>query len=202
MAKGIKNKIGIKIFIKKNLQVFSDQKQSVKRKFLYNKSSLKKTEGGPYKEKILNSVEEQILEAAGIAVAVDGLTKITVHGSKPDLPPEDLETSFFDAPPQDLNSSFLYVFDSDEDDSNLQHPEKKPKLQIPEILLKNKSSKTNFKENLKYADEFYKQLFDKIDSLIELKKKTVAIKEAEHNINMEIKRIELQIKIKELEKLN
>lgn len=62
--------------------MFADQKQLVKKKLSFNKSSRKKTGGGPFEEKPLSVVEEQILEAAGIDKAVAGLKDVRIFGSQ------------------------------------------------------------------------------------------------------------------------
>lgn len=61
--------------------MYADQKQLVKRKVALNKSSKKRTGGGPYEEKVLSFAEGQILAAAGIEVAVEGLKNIQSFGS-------------------------------------------------------------------------------------------------------------------------
>lgn len=49
------------------------------KKTLFNKAAKRKTGGGPYEEKFITNVEEQIIEASGLEVAVEGLQNVMNH---------------------------------------------------------------------------------------------------------------------------
>ncbi|XP_039969667.1 uncharacterized protein LOC120781510 [Bactrocera tryoni] len=84
-------------------KVFADQKHNVKKKLSFNKASKQRTGGGPYEEKYLTTAEEQLLQATGMDVAVEGLGEVRTFGNS--TPEKE--------PVEKLMAKLLY---SDEDD--------------------------------------------------------------------------------------
>ncbi|TMW46030.1 hypothetical protein DOY81_008891 [Sarcophaga bullata] len=62
-----------------------ENKKMFWRSFCFNKPSKQKTGGGPYQEMILTSAEEQIIQATGVDLHVEGLSSVKTFG-KPHLP--------------------------------------------------------------------------------------------------------------------
>lgn len=66
----------------KNLKVWYDYKYKVKAKLRANAQSLKKTGGGPYKEKKLNVFEESVIRSCGLESTVGGIKSVKSYGSR------------------------------------------------------------------------------------------------------------------------
>ncbi|KAI8118638.1 class 2/F/G isoform, Protein bunched [Lucilia cuprina] len=78
-------------------------------------------------------------------------------------------------------------------------PEQDLSITDEEVLKKTplKETKLEFDLTAKFSqDDYYQSILQKLDNLIAIKSKSLAMKEAEHNLNTEIKKIELQIKVK------
>lgn len=74
----------------------------MKRKLSFNKTSKKETGGGPFKEKLLSAAEEQIVEAAGLTAAVEGLSSVKTFGTSMNID-EILENILEDSNHEDEN---------------------------------------------------------------------------------------------------
>ncbi|XP_058820017.1 uncharacterized protein LOC131682511 [Topomyia yanbarensis] len=66
-------------------KVWADYKYKVKNKLRHNVNSVKKTGGGPNKQKLLNPYEESVVRSAGLNVAVSGIAKAKSFGCRKSL---------------------------------------------------------------------------------------------------------------------
>lgn len=186
-------------------QVFADQKHSVKKKLSFNKFSKTKTGGGPYEEKVLTAAEEMISEASGLSTAVEGLEKVKSFGS----------TSAADEAYEDV---MLLEDEEIENVSNVveESARRKGRKQRSDekcsILKENISATQKWRgeksekidrliELQEKSNSYQKEQLRKLNKVIRLKEKSLKLKEAEHQINMEVKKMDLEIKTLELEVL-
>lgn len=181
--------------------MYADQKHQVKKKLSFNKASKKQTGGGPYEEKLLTSSEEQILEAAGLSAAVEGLCSVASFGTSKEVAIERNE----EVPEIDTRDDI-----ADKVDDISSTPGTSKPRRIKEV-----TKMSLLQANLEKGDEGRRELSSYFQSLIEIKKdslklkeetckikqKSLQIKEEEHIKNMEIKKVELEIKTLELEML-
>lgn len=221
--------------------MYADQKQMVKKKVAFNKSSKKRTGGGPYEEKVLSLAEEQILAAAGIEVAVEGLKNVQSFGSVQiecsqtknlngslenidDLPCSS-PCALTDTEESQIQCIFSSLMGTDEnvEEKNSQ-PTKEKRKELPKISQRAKENKTTLlQKNITSTESYHKEMLQKFDTLIqinkrnlelkekevevasqllEIKKKTLEMKEMKQELEMQIKAMELQIRKKELETLD
>ncbi|XP_049302130.1 uncharacterized protein LOC125775513 [Bactrocera dorsalis] len=165
-------------------KVFADQKHNIKKKISFNKASKQRTGGGPYEEKLLTAAEEQLLQATGIDVAVEGLTVVKSFGNV--------------EPEEGLNELVEMILDSEEEDptpstsrSATKSCKAKPTVESEKLSL--------LKCNLRAYEVTQAQINNNIEKLLALKQRSLQIKEEAHAADMKIKAIELEIKTHELD---
>ncbi|XP_049317088.1 uncharacterized protein LOC125779940 [Bactrocera dorsalis] len=168
-------------------KVFADQKHNVKKKLSFNKASKQRTGGGPYEEKYLTTAEEQLLQATGMDVAVEGLGEVRTFGNS--TPEKE--------PVEKLMAEFLY---SGEDDvppkpSTSRSATKRSKQDAADEKL------ALIKENMIAFESYQQSIGAKLDKLIALKERSMEMKKEAHKAYMEVKAIELQINRIQLEAL-
>ena len=161
----------------------------MKKKFSFNKSSLKRTGGGPYEEKLLSQVEEQILEAAGIAVSVEGLTTVQSFGSNLKRKPLDNlpQTSNIETRKEQDDEfssiSALELFDNDEnsftiiEDDCQKNKSTRPKTKTTykePPKTRERETKTNLlKNNITSTELYHQEMLQRFDLLIEIENKNL-----------------------------
>lgn len=149
----------------------------------------------------LTPAEEQIVQAAGISAAVEGLSSIKTFGSSNQL---NIQQEIVELLSNENVDKLTFLSDT-VDCTSVEKDTSK-------ISLKNARRETKLnllKSNIEKFEESQDMLNDKLDRLLklversnELKEKSIRMKEAEHVANMELKKIDLEIKTKELELLN
>lgn len=187
--------------------MFADQKFNAKKKVSFNKASKKKTGGGPYEEMVITSAEEQIIQASGLDVAVEGLSSVTSFGK-----PKTKEKE------QDVNKSLQLLLE-DEDDIDVRAEDDVDEYvekEKPRQYTKSSDSKlTILKSHIQTTEEHQRDQNSKHDHIVSLKVKSLKIKERmesfkerslkikeeEHTINMALKKVDLEKKTFELEML-
>ncbi|XP_065368830.1 uncharacterized protein LOC135961261 [Calliphora vicina] len=213
-------------------KVYADQKQNVKKKIQFNKSSKKRTRGGPFEEKILSQVEEQIVAAAGLEASVDGLTIVKSFGFQSKTV-EDIVSATTQENSRDISCTSLFSDDEEMPENisslieNKDVGEKEKavaKNAPPKIYKKERETKTILlKKNMMTTELYQKEMLKRLDKIIEIENKNLELKEKEvdissqlldlkikifkmkergQNLSTQIKEMELQIRKKELEKLN
>lgn len=172
----------------------------VKKKLSYNKSSIKKTGGGPFNEKPLSVADEKILEAAGLDVAVAGLQEVRTFGSQNQQHKEiDDNTTVSCEESDDLIEKLMDTFEEDDTPKKTvsvhcgSSSSKKEPRETKTILLKN---------NICATETYHNEVLKRLDKIIQIKEKKMEMATEFHKINMDIKKIELNIRTKELEQLN
>lgn len=191
-------------------------KSSTRKKISFNKASKQKTGGGPYQEMILTSAEEQIIQATGVDLHVEGLS-VKTYG-KP-RSPSKCEVDEL------VNESMQSILENEESDDVVNeyvekeqprrfvkkekiikqsivssHVEKTEAFQR-ELLLKTDCVLALLTSHTKKMEEYKQEENAKLQRLLLIKERSLNIKEEEHRANMAIKQVELQIKTLELEVL-
>lgn len=155
----------------------------------FNKESRKRTGGGPFQELALSSAEELILEAAGIEVAVDGLSFVEPF-------PKKVSKTNVDEILEEIQV---------EDTSQSEYKEDVGSGEVTvKVNKKTTSSETKInllERNLKKIEESKLDIGSKLDRLLELKERSLKIKIEQHSAEMKKLKIDLEIKAIELEKL-
>lgn len=163
----------------------------MKKKLSFNKASKKKTGGGPYEEKFLSAAEKQIVTAAGITVAVEGLSIVKTFGSSKDMVEEILMELDENGPE-----------DSESDDPETNEKQKIDETPCSSVPRRKAASKISLLEqNIEKGDEWRSDMKDYLKSFVELKKKSVKIQEDEYELNQKfyrLKKEENSIRLKEL----
>ncbi|KAI8114878.1 hypothetical protein CVS40_12788 [Lucilia cuprina] len=149
--------------------IYADQKQLVKKKVSFNKSSKnKKTGGGPFEEKHLSVAEEQILEAAGIEVSVVGLQEICSFGKK-NQEVEQCNSSEGTSTSQgnEADEYISEVMDIVDNEENEEMPKKDRSLHLPITRKEPRETKTSLlKNNISANDKYHAEVLKRLDKII------------------------------------
>lgn len=175
-------------------QVYADQKHNAKKKLSFNKASKRKTGGGPYEEMILSPAEEQIIQAAGIEAAVEGIPGIKTFGSSTNT--KETVSNI-----EDSLNTLLDDTNMESEDLEKETPRLIQQQQQKQQQQQNSKADTKLSllmSNISKTEKYYSDLNAKLDHLINLKERSLKLKEVEHAANMAIKNIDLQIKTIEL----
>ncbi|XP_036340153.1 uncharacterized protein LOC118749460 [Rhagoletis pomonella] len=171
-------------------KVFADQKQNVKKKLSFNKASKQRTGGGPYEEKPLTAADEQIVQAAGLDVSVEGLHSVRCFGN---LLPQN------ESAQEAIEETVEEFLASDEEESGSKKEDEYPTTSRKSVKAQGKTEKLALlKLHLNASEESQSNISSKLDRLIALKERSVALKEEAHKANMAVKELELKIKRLEL----
>lgn len=138
----------------------------------------------------MSSAEEQILQAAGIAVAVEGLPTVETFGSS---------KNHTYSLASEMEPNLISVFEDEAEESEIDRQEEPLKV-------KSRPSKAEIKMNLlkphlQKFEELQINISLKLDKLLELKTRSIKMKEEEHAVSIAIKKVDLEIKTLQLEML-
>ncbi|XP_053961495.1 uncharacterized protein LOC128865318 [Anastrepha ludens] len=176
-------------------KVFADQKYQAKKKLSFNKASKQRTGGGPYTGKVITASEELLIEAAGLEDCIEEKKYTPLPDSLPTTPASTILSSSDNSDDEKASSS----------SSSLPAPSAAYTLRRSKTLRSRKNFKneklTLLQQNLKAASDFQISLNAKLDRLLLVQEKMLKIKEEKHLILQESHQINLQIKRLELETL-